>query len=103
MRLLHRLRLEDRVLDVKILAVKGRPPLGPHPEDQLHRFFHLPDTCRGPRRELPTVLRVFVLEESGTDAERESSAADQIDARRDLGEMSGIAVADHRRQRCETD
>src|SRR5262249_19006679 len=102
MRPLHRLRLEDAGLDVEILSVKGRPRLGPHLENQLQRFLHLPDACRWPRRELPAVLPVLVFEEPGADAECEASAADQIDARRDLGEMRGIAIADHRGQRGET-
>ena len=79
-RLLHRLRLEDRVLDVEIPAMEGRPWLGPHLQDQLDRFLHLPDAGRRSRRELPAVLPVFILEKAGTDAEGQSSPADQIDA-----------------------
>jgi len=37
-RVLYRLRLEDRILDVEIPAVEGRARLGPHPQDQLDRF-----------------------------------------------------------------
>jgi hypothetical protein len=99
---LPRLRLEDRILDVEIPAVEGRTWLGPHPQDQLDRFLHLPDAGRRLRRELPAVLPVFILEKAGTDAERQSSPADQIDARRDLGEMRGIAITDRRSQGGET-
>ncbi len=55
------------------------------------------------RRELPAVLPVFILEKAGSDAERQSSSADQIDTRRDLGEMRGIAVTDRRAQGGKTD
>jgi len=103
MRLLHRLRLEDRVLDMEIPAVEGRPRPGPHLQDQLDRFLHLPDARRRPRRELPAILLIFILEKAGADAERQPSPADQIDARRDLGEMRRIAIADCRDQGCQTD
>jgi hypothetical protein len=56
--------------------VEGRPRLGPHLQDQLDRLFHLPDASRRPRRELPVVLLVFVLEKAGADAERQPSPAD---------------------------
>jgi len=42
------------------------------------------------------------LEEAGTDPERQSSPADQIDARRDLREMRRIAITDRRAKRGET-
>jgi len=61
---LHRLRLEDRILDVEIPAVEGRSRLGPHLQDQLDRFLHLPDAGRRPRWELPAVLPVFILEKA---------------------------------------
>jgi len=48
-------------------------------------------------------LLVFILEKAGADAERQSSPADQIDARRDLGEMRRIAITDRRGQGCQTD
>src|SRR2546426_10536313 len=101
-RLLNRLRLEDRILDVEIPAVEGRTWLGPHLENEPDRFLHLPDAGRRLRRELPAVLLVFILEKAGTDAERQSSPADQIDARRDLGEMRGIAITDRPSQGGET-
>src|SRR5437660_11250653 len=69
-RLLHWLRLEDRVLDAKIPAVERRAWLGPHLQDQLDRFLHLPDAGRRLRRELPSVLSVFILEEARADSER---------------------------------
>jgi hypothetical protein len=100
---LDRFRFENRVLDVEIPAVESRPRLGPHLQDQLDRFLHLPDARRRPRRELPAILLVFILEKAGADAERQSSRADQIDARRDLGEMGRIAITDRRGQSCQTD
>src|SRR5207244_3936574 len=96
-------RLEDRSLDVEIPAVERRPWLGPHLQDQLDRFLHLPDPGRRLQRELPAVLPVFILEKAGSDAERQSSPADQIDARRDLGEMRRIAITDRRTQGGKTD
>jgi len=48
-------------------------------------------------------LPVFSLEEAGSDAERQSSPADQIDARRDLREMRGIAITDRGAQGGKTD
>ena len=60
--------------------------------DEPDRFLHLPDAGRRRCRELPAVLLVFILEKAGADAERQSSPADQIDARRDLGEMRGISI-----------
>src|SRR5438309_9395731 len=95
-RLLYRLRFEDRILDVEIPAMEGGTWLGPHLQDQLDRFLHLPDAGRRKRRELPAILLVFILEKAGADAERQSSPADQIDARRDLGEMRRIAMIDRR-------
>jgi hypothetical protein len=83
---------------VEIPAVEGRTWLGPHLQDRLDRFLHLPDADRRRRREFPAVLLVFVLEKAGTDAERQSSPADQIDARRDFGEMRGIAITDRHSQ-----
>jgi hypothetical protein len=68
-RLLHRLRLEDRIFDVKIPAVKGRSAFGPHRQDQPHGFLHLADAHRRAGRELPANLAVFGLEIAGTDAE----------------------------------
>src|SRR5437868_6177317 len=91
-RLLYRLRFEDRVLDVEIPAAEGRTWLGPHLQDQLDRFLHLPDAGGRSRRKLPTVLPVFIFEKAGTDAERHSPSANQIDGRRDLGEMRGISI-----------
>src|SRR5580704_13256372 len=102
-RLLYWLRLEDRVLDMEIPAVESRPRLGPQLQDQLDRFLHLPDSRRRPRWERPAILLVFILEKAGADAERQSSPADQIDARRDLGEMRRIAITDRRDQGCQTD
>src|SRR6266849_8751987 len=101
-RLLHWLRLEDRVLDMEIPAVEGRPWLGPHLQDQLDRFLHLSDARRRPREELPAVLLVFILEKAGPDAERQPSPTDQIDAPRDLGEMRGISITDPRGKGGET-
>jgi hypothetical protein len=43
---LHWLWFEDRILDVEITAMKGRPWLGPHLHDQLDRFLHLPNVSR---------------------------------------------------------
>jgi hypothetical protein len=60
-RLLHRLRLQDRILDVENPAVEGRPRLGPHLQDQLDRFLHLPDARRRPRRELPAILLGWLI------------------------------------------
>jgi hypothetical protein len=77
---------------MEIPAGESRPRLSPQLQDQLDRFLHLPDARRRPRRELPAILLVFILEKAGADAERQSSPADQIDARRDLGEMRRIAV-----------
>ena len=57
----------------------------------------------GLRWELPAVLLVLILEEAGSDAERQPAPADQIDARRDLGQMRGIAIADRGAQGGETD
>jgi len=70
--------------------------------DEPDRFLHLPDAGRRLCRELPAVLLVFILEKAGADAERQSSPADQIDARRDLGEMRGIAITDRRAKGGET-
>src|SRR2546421_7826746 len=61
------------VLDVEIPAVESRPRLGPHLENEPDRFLHLPDARRRPRRELPAILPVFILEKAGADAERQSS------------------------------
>src|SRR4051812_39967537 len=58
-RLLHRLRFENGVLDAEVSTVEGRPWLGPHLQDQLDCFLHLPDAGGWPRREIPTVLPVF--------------------------------------------
>src|SRR5260370_26982116 len=88
---------------MEIPAVERRPRLGPHLQDQLDRFLHLSDARRRLRRKLPAILLVFILEKAGADAERQSSPADQIDARRDLGEMRRIAVTDRRDQGCQTD
>jgi len=41
-------------------------------------------------------LLVFIVQKSGADARRQSSPADQIDARRDLGEMRRIAITARR-------
>src|SRR5207237_10892556 len=97
-RLLHRLRLEDRILDVEIPAVERRPWLGPHLQDQLDRFLHLPDAGRRKRRELPAVLLVCSIEKASTDTELQSSPADQIDSRNDFVEISSIAISDSRSQ-----
>src|SRR5207245_9601455 len=51
----------------------------------------------------PFVFAILVLEKAGSEAERQSSPADQIDARRDLGEMRGIAITDRRTQGGKTD
>src|SRR5215467_3933842 len=91
---LYRLRLEDRVLDMEIPAVKGRSLLCPHREDQPDRFLHLPDAHRRPRREFPAILPVFGLEIAGTNPERQPAPADQIDTGGNLGQMRRIAVAD---------
>src|SRR2546428_9268757 len=56
-----------------------------------------------PRAWLISVLPVFILEKPGSDAERQSSPAYQIDARRNLGEMRGIAITDRRAQGGKTD
>src|SRR5205085_8282612 len=85
---------------VKISAVEGRPRLGPHLQDQLDRFLHLPDAGRWPRRELPAVLPVFILEKAGADAERQSSPAARLPH---LSEMRGIAITDRRAKGGETD
>jgi hypothetical protein len=59
------------------LISRGR--LGPHLQDQLDCFLHLPDAGRRKRRELPAVLLVFILEKAGADAERQPSAGPAID------------------------
>ena len=102
-RLLDRFRFEDRALDVEIPSMECRPRLSPHLQDQLDRFLHLPDSCRRLRRELPAILPIFILEKTGADAERQPAPADQVDARRDLGEMRGIAITDRGGQGCQTD
>src|SRR3989475_1801324 len=56
-----------------------------------------------PRAWLISVLPVVILEKPGSDAERQSSPAYQIDARRNLGEMRGIAITDRRAQGGKTD
>src|SRR5713226_3775698 len=60
--LLDRLRLEDRVLGVKISPVKGRSPLCPQRQNEADGLLHLPDTDRGARREFPAILAVLRLE-----------------------------------------
>jgi hypothetical protein len=92
--LLDRLRLEDRVLGVKISPMEGRSPLRPQRQDEADGLLHLPDTDRGANREIPAILAVFRLEIAGADTERQPSPADQIDPGGDLGQMRGIAVAD---------
>ena len=88
---------------MKIPTVESRARLGPHLQDQLDRFLHLPDTGRRLRWEWPVILPIFILEEAGADAERQPAAADQIDGRGDLGEMGGIAITDRRDQGGEAD
>src|ERR1700730_11432636 len=100
-RLLDRLRLEDRVLDMKISAVKSCSLLRPHREDKPDSLLHLPNAHRWPRREFPTILAVLRLEITGADAKRQPPPADQIDTGGDLGEMRGIAVADRCGERGE--
>jgi len=102
MRPLYRFRLEDRVLDMEIPAVKGRSLLRPHREDQPNSLLHLPDPHRRARRELPAVLPVFGLEIAGADAAGQPSPADQIDAGGDLGEMRRIAIGDLGGERRQT-
>jgi hypothetical protein len=48
-------------------------------------------------------LLAFLLEKAGADAERQASPADQVDARRDLGEMRGIAITDRSAKGGEAD
>src|SRR5215469_150534 len=103
MRVSHRFRLEDRVLDMEIPTVEGRPRLSPHLQDQLDPFLHLSDARRRLRRELPAVLLVFLLEETGPDPERQSPPADQIDACRDLGQLCWIALPPSRCTRLPSD
>jgi hypothetical protein len=43
--LLHRLGLEDRIIDMKKPSVEGRPWLGPHPRDQLNCFVNFRQAC----------------------------------------------------------
>ena len=101
-RLLDRLRLEDRVLDMKISAVKSCSLVRPHREDKPDSLLHLPNAHRWPRREFPTILAVLRLEITGADAKRQPPPADQIDTGGDLGEMRGVAVADRRGEGGET-
>src|SRR5215472_2211345 len=68
--LLHRLRFEDRVLDMEISTVEGRSFLSPHRQDEANGFLHLPDAHRRPCREFPAILVVFGLEIAGADPER---------------------------------
>src|SRR5438093_68448 len=46
-RLLHRVRLEDRVLGVKISPVESGSPLRPQRQDEADGLLHLPNTYRG--------------------------------------------------------
>ena len=101
-RLLHRLRLENRILDMKIPAVKCRPLFGPHCDDQPDGFRHLPDAYRRTGGKLPAILTVFGLEIAGADAAGQPSPAVQIDAGGDLGEMRRIAIGDLGGERRQT-
>src|SRR5579863_3175704 len=59
MRLLHRLRLQDRVFDAEPAAAERGALLGPHGEDQPQGLFHLPDADGRLRRKLVAVLAIF--------------------------------------------
>jgi hypothetical protein len=91
---LDRLRLEDRVFDVEIPAVKGGSLLRPHREDEPDGLLHLPDAHHRACREFPAKLAVLRFEITGANTERQPPPADQIDTGGDFGQMRGIAVAD---------
>src|SRR5205814_7596261 len=102
-RLLDRFRLEDCVLDMKVPAVKGGSLLRPHRADKPDGLLHLADAHGRSRREVPTVLAVLGLEITGADTERQPPPADQIDTGGDFGDMCGIALADPRGVRGDSD
>src|SRR4029079_4211588 len=80
-----------------------RPLLGPQGANEPDGLFHLPDTHRRPRRELPAILPVLRLEPTRADAEGEWAAADLVATRGDLREMRGIAIMDGRDEGREAD
>jgi hypothetical protein len=70
-RLLHRVRLEDRVLGVKISPVESGSPLRPQRQDEADGLLHLPNTYRGAGREFPAIFILAILrrEIAGADTE----------------------------------
>src|SRR6516162_9829929 len=68
-RLLHGLRLEDRVRRLEVPAVESRPFLRPQRQDQPDGLLHLPDADRRSGRKFPAVLTILSLEIAGADAE----------------------------------
>jgi CDGSH-type Zn-finger protein len=70
---------------VEVPAVEGRPRPAPSSICRMRIA-----GCGGNSQ--PYCL--FSHEKTGSDAKRQSSPANQVDARRDLGEMRGSAVAD---------
>jgi hypothetical protein len=102
-RILHRLRLQDRVVGMEISAMKGCPLVRPHREDELDGFLQLPDANRRSFWKFPAILPVFGIEPTGADTEREAAAADQVNADCNLGEIGRVAVGHGRGERGKTD
>ena len=66
-------------------AVERRSRFGPHLQEQLDRFLHLPNAGRVSRREFPPVLPIFLLEKARADTERQSSSNSQGERSQILG------------------
>src|SRR6266446_10684302 len=88
-RLLDRLRIGDRVLEVVVAAVEVGPLLGPERLDDAQRFAQHPDAVFEP---FDAVHRVLDLRPSRPDAELEPPARQMVDGDRHLGQDDRMPI-----------
>src|SRR5215469_3003947 len=97
MRLLHWFGEAERFLDLKVASVEARRLLGPHSLDYLDSLLELVDALGVGRIWIPVGL-IFLAQPSGADPQFETSTADVIQSRGDLGQQGRVAKrigADH--------
>jgi hypothetical protein len=90
-RLLYRLRLAERVLELVVAPLERRTVLGPEALQDLHRLPEHPDPPAH-AREGHAVLAVLLLVPCGADAELELAARDVVDRRGDIRQQRRVAI-----------